>query len=457
MQFILNQQTVTVDIPSGITLLDYIRYHKHLKGTKIGCREGDCGACTVLVGTLVQDKVQYQSLTSCLTPLANVLGKHVVTIEGINAEALTPVQQAMVDENGTQCGFCTVGFIMSLTGNAFQERKWNQADLIASIDGNICRCTGYKSIERAATKLLPLLNAPKIDFLKAAIQENFVPSYFADIPNRLKEIQIPKFEGNAIFVGGGTDLYVQKHAEMEETQPHPLTQNQDFKFIQVKEDIFHLGAATTVSEIANHPAFQSAFSNFNDFIKLISSTQIRNIATLTGNIVNASPIGDLSAFLLALDAQLILENKSTQIQRIISLKDFYTGYKQLAKLEDEFIQSIQFTKPSRFFNFEKVCKRTHLDIASVNSACQIILQNEQIQTIHLSFGGVFAYPFYAHQTKAFLEGKTLSIPTLQAANEVLQAEIKPISDVRGTEAYKRLLARQLFYAHFVTLFDINPL
>jgi xanthine dehydrogenase small subunit len=149
-RFILNNSDIETDELSGSTVLDFVRYHKDLKGTKIGCREGDCGACTILVGELVDDKVRYRSMTSCLMPLANAAGKHIVTIEGINPTdgSLTPVQQAMVDESGTQCGFCTVGFVMSLTGACIDG-----SDKIAAIDGNICRCTGYKSIERAACRL----------------------------------------------------------------------------------------------------------------------------------------------------------------------------------------------------------------------------------------------------------------------------------------------------------------
>ncbi len=152
MQFILNDEDITTSQPPGTTVLDFVRYHKNLKGTKIGCREGDCGACTVLVGELVDDKVRYRTMTSCLMPLANAAGKHIVTVEGINPPdgSMTPVQQAMVDQSGTQCGFCTVGFVMSLTGFCIDETAKTPEMAVSAVDGNICRCTGYKSIERAA-------------------------------------------------------------------------------------------------------------------------------------------------------------------------------------------------------------------------------------------------------------------------------------------------------------------
>ena len=151
LQFILNDKTIATDNPSGMTMLDFIRYYQHLMGTKIGCREGDCGACTVLVGEIVDDKLVYESMTSCLLPIANANGKHIVTIEGINfPDTLNPIQLAMADEGATQCGFCTPGFVVSLAGFCLSNKSENA---IAAVDGNICRCTGYKSIERAANKI----------------------------------------------------------------------------------------------------------------------------------------------------------------------------------------------------------------------------------------------------------------------------------------------------------------
>src|SRR5258708_24833612 len=151
MQFILNDQDISTNQPPGSTVLDFVRYHENLKGTKIGCREGDCGACTVLVGELVGSEVKYRTMTSCLMPLANASGKHVVTVEGINPadRGLTPVQQAMVDESGTQCGFCTVGFVMSLTGFCVDDTAKTPEMAVSAVDGNICRCTAYQSIQRA--------------------------------------------------------------------------------------------------------------------------------------------------------------------------------------------------------------------------------------------------------------------------------------------------------------------
>jgi xanthine dehydrogenase small subunit len=221
IEFILNNQDVSTELPSGMTVLDFVRYRQNLKGTKIGCREGDCGACTILVGEVIDDKVRYRSMTSCLMPLANAASKHIVTIEGINPSdgSLTPVQQAMVDESGTQCGFCTVGFVMSLTGHCLERDQTSPEQAISSVDGNICRCTGYKSIERAAIRLSePPASAGG---QKAGLDASYVPPYFSDISSRLKSLRKPTrsiteetgrplMQAVPTFVAGGTDTYVQR-------------------------------------------------------------------------------------------------------------------------------------------------------------------------------------------------------------------------------------------------------
>ncbi|MEI9809243.1 MAG: 2Fe-2S iron-sulfur cluster-binding protein [Bacteroidota bacterium] len=188
-------------------------------GTKIGCREGDCGACTILAGEIRAGELHYQSMTSCLMPVGNAQGKHIVTIEGINnKEELNPVQQAMADEGATQCGFCTPGFVMSLAGFCLSSKEATPQNAIAAVDGNICRCTGYKSIERAAAKVAGLLKEKNKEESTAFItRKKIVPGYFNDIKKRLSGITAPPLtthDSAFTIVGGGTDLYVQKHDEM---------------------------------------------------------------------------------------------------------------------------------------------------------------------------------------------------------------------------------------------------
>jgi xanthine dehydrogenase small subunit len=506
-QFLLNNKIIKTDVSSGMTLLDFIRNEQHLKGTKTGCREGDCGACSILVGTLKDDEIVYQSMTSCLMPLANAQGKHIVTVEGINPtqnskletqnSELTPVQAAMHEEGATQCGFCTVGFVMSITGVSLAKGAIDYADVIESIDGNICRCTGYKSIERAAQRLTNILKSRDLhsSSLDFAIENQIVPPFFAEVKKRILSIadvpitQSPNNSITSLIVGGGTDLYVQKHEEMPHTQAHFLlkTQNpkpisrqgrpetQNTEGVVLKDGYFEIGSEATVSDMKTSSQLNGAFPFLQKHLKLVSSTPIRNMATIAGNLVNASPIGDMTVWLLALDATITLsdlttfENLSNLNTRDIYLKDFYKGYKILDKKEGDVLTKIRFRHPEAssklapssdyHFNFEKVCKRTYLDIASVNTAIYLETKKDKIVKANVSMGGVSPIPLFLKETSEFLIGKTIKqgekVDWLDEANGILQTEISPISDVRGSAEYKRLLAKQLFKAHFVELFSIE--
>jgi xanthine dehydrogenase small subunit len=488
VKFILNDQDVNTDLPPGTTVLDFVRYHEDLKGTKIGCREGDCGACTILVGELKDDKVSYRTMTSCLMPLANAQGKHIVTIEGINPDehgSPTPVQQAMIDESGTQCGFCTVGFVMSLTGFCIDQTAKTAEGAVSAIDGNICRCTGYKSIERAALKLCD-------SFKLADAATDAVPQYFDQIPERLKHLSQPTAARLSAdsrtprFVGGGTDLYVQRPDQMVEERSRNLFYDDQLRFIRDAGEFIEIGASVTVTDLLESPVMQAIFPDLYKHLKLVSSTPIRNMATLAGNFVNASPIGDMTVWFLALDASIELTTSSNDLRasaggetREIQLRDFYRGYKRLDKGDGEYITRVRFRKPTGdfHFNFEKVSKRTYLDIATVNTAISLnvvpVEQNDgppvpsfiltevempqfTIESAHVSAGGVAPVPLYLKETSAFLRGKGVTDRTISKAGEIMQSEISPISDVRGAADYKRLLLRQLFTAHFVELFSIDP-
>ena len=469
IRFILNNQTIKTDLPRGTTVLDFVRYHKNLKGTKIGCREGDCGACTILVGALEGEKVKYRTQTSCLMPLSNASGKHIVTVEGINKPGgeLTPVQSAITEESGTQCGFCTVGFVMSLTNFCIDDTEKTEKMAVSAIDGNICRCTGYKSIERAALKLCDRSEPSAVaGGLNAAIENEIVPEYFAGIKERIlnlkSEISNPQSAiPNPQFVGGGTDLYVQKPEEMVSSGAENLFDNSDLRFINETDEFIEIGASVVVTDLLESPVFLQIFPNLYQHLKLVSSTPIRNMATLAGNFVNASPIGDMTAWFLALDAEIVLSEPPAvagglnTATRTIALRDFYLGYKQLAKADDEFITKIRFQTDFTHFNFEKVCKRTYLDIATVNTAISLKASGDFIENAHVSAGGVSPIPLYLRKTSEFLGGKEISEAVISQANEILQTEISPISDVRGSAEYKRLLLRQLFTAHFVELFDFQ--
>lgn len=451
--FILNHKTIKTDTNPGTTLLDFIRYTENLPGTKIGCREGDCGACTVLEGTLINGKVKYKSIVSCLTPLGNAHGKHIVTIEGINLKELTPIQKAMVNDSATQCGFCTPGFVMSFTGHGLAEEKSTYDKAIAAISGNICRCTGYKSIEKAASSINELLKLKSIENpVEWMVKNNFLPQYFLEIDSRLKEIVVnPEYKNTSKIIAGGTDLMVQKPEEMAKSNLNLFYNRADLKTISKKNNTIHIGSGVNATEIMNSSIIQKYIPDVQSYFKLISSQQIRNMGTIAGNFVNASPIGDLSIIFLALNAGIIL--KESNNTRNIPLRNFFLDYKKLDLRDGEFIEYISIPAPNKNakFNFEKVSKRTHLDIASVNSAIHVTLNEDIIEECSVSAGGVSAIPKYLKETSDYLQGKKITNGTIIKANEVLQQEISPISDVRGSADYKRLLLRQLFFAHFIKI------
>ncbi|MBQ0786102.1 MAG: FAD binding domain-containing protein [Oceanihabitans sp.] len=453
--FILNNKTIKTPEHSGMTLLDFVRYQQRLTGTKIGCREGDCGACTLLVGTLVNDTIEYQSITSCISPLGNAHGKHIVTVEGTNLkDKLTAAQEAMKANYATQCGFCTPGFVVALTGFALSNSDKNYSNAIDAISGNICRCTGYKAIEKAAHQVVEKLENKTETTLDWLIKNAFIPEYFESIPQRLKDMEVADLnQPKGKYVSGGTDLYVQQADHLADNEVHLIAEKDYLKGITIKNGMCTIGTNATVSDLWNHKELNTLLPNLRAHLKLVSSEQIRNMASLGGNLVNASPIGDMTIFFLALNSTITILN-SEEKERTVALKNFYQDYKKFDLKDNELLKSIQFKLPTEhsFFNFEKVCKRTHLDIASVNSAIHISIENDSISEAHVSIGGVAAIPKYLHETSAFLAGKPLTSETILEANEILQKEITPISDVRGTSDYKRLLGRQLFFAHFIALF-----
>ncbi len=460
IDFILNDERVSKALPPGMVVLDYLRQNRWMTGTKEGCREGDCGACMVLLGMIEDGHLKYQAINSCLLPVAELDGRHLVTIEGLNSDSLNRIQQAFVDESASQCGFCTPGMVVSLTGFYLNSKTFSEKEAIAALDGNICRCTGYLSIKRAANAL-----ATKKDeqFAKSndsqrillLVEQKILPPYFLTILNRLTELQklVEIVEPDARpVVAGGTDLFVQKPESLLNADFQLLMRDDKLTAIRRDGNICFIGAAVTVEQLQHSPIFNDILPYIQDDLKLVSSTPIRSRATIGGNIVNASPIGDLTIIFLALDAAIALSDGKNR--RIIALKDFFLDYKKMDIRENELLEWIQFQIPEKdfYFNFEKVSKRTFLDIASVNSAMRSESNNGVLTKVYLSAGGVAPIPLYLSKTCKFLRGKSLSPATVKEAAEMALSEISPISDVRGSAHYKRLLLRQLFYSHFVAMF-----
>lgn len=453
--FILNQKKIVTDILPTTVLLDFIRREQKLTGTKEGCREGDCGACTVLIGELINNKIHYKTVNSCLVPIGSVHRKHIITVEGLTENgSLTPIQNALVDEGGTQCGFCTPGFVVSMTSYFINNKNYDVQKAINTIGGNVCRCTGYHGIIRSLNRTAELLNSVGgKSHLEKLISAKIIPEYFKKIPKQLKEIKSAKFkiEKPKYLIGGGTDLYVQKWEDIVNSKSLIIVDKKISNEIIKKENEIIIGASVTIEDFITNKTIKKYFPQIEEQLELFGSLPIRNKATIAGNIVNASPIGDLTNILLTLNSKVHLEGKK---KRIIPLENFYLGYKLLNKKKNEIVTKITFEIPPKNFqfNFEKVSKRTYLDIASVNSSIGILVKDNIIQDVRISAGGVAPIPLYLKNTSEFLTNKELTSQNVKEATQIAFSEISPISDARGSAEYKKLLFRQLIYAHFILLF-----
>jgi xanthine dehydrogenase small subunit len=465
ISFYCNNELVSVQVNPSITLLDFLRNQKKLTGTKEGCREGDCGACTVMLGSLINGKVKYKTVNSCLYPIADVNGKHVVSIEGLNSNELNFIQAQFVDEGGTQCGFCTPGFIISLTNYFVNHTKYSAEDAVAALDGNICRCTGYIGIKRAINNTINYLshvNNPKKNSIALLIGKNILPQYFSLIPTRLKELHKKNrsFTNQKLIkiniIAGGTDLYVQRWESLLEEDNYFISEEPGLKLISIKQNRVSIGCAVTVEELIESKIIQKYFPFLKMHLELFGSLPIRNRATIAGNIVNASPIGDITNIFLALGANVHLKDKNKK--RVVPLNEFYLGYKILNKNKNELVEYVSIPIPGRnfLFNYEKVSRRTYLDIASVNSSISIAFQKGKIKEALLSAGGVAPIPLYLKSTSDYLLNKKINNETINKAVQIANSEISPISDARGSKEYKALLLSQLIKAHFIKLFpEIN--
>ncbi|MDD1614568.1 MAG: FAD binding domain-containing protein [Methylococcaceae bacterium] len=456
-KFLLNQHLVEEDLPDSAIVLDIIRHRRGLTGTKEVCREGDCGACQVLLGKLIEGQLQYQSVNACLLPLGAVAGFHVVTIEGINSEQLNPIQQALVANGAIQCGFCTPGLVMALTGFFLVNPESDEHAAVDAVAGNLCRCTGYTGIKRAIKQLCNQFDlscstmAQRVDDL---IKWQILPAYFSTVAQTLLPLSLYNHSNpgpDSVLVAGGTDLFVQKPEWLQSQPLHFLIPEPVVENIRYQNQHCIIKATTTIEQLRTSPLMQQMFPAMAEEFKLICSAPIRQRATVGGNLVNASPIADLAIFFLALDARLIIA--SGKKRRTVALKHFFQTYKKIDLQTGEQVLEILFDKSTTHcFSYEKVSKRTYLDIASVNSAISIQQTDGRIETVHLAAGGVAAIPFYMTKTCAYLQGKTIKPATILEAAEIAQSEVAPISDIRGSAQYKCLLLRQLIFAHFLKLF-----
>ena len=461
LRFALNDRVVEAAAHQGRAALDYLRDDARLTGVKHACREGDCGSCVILLGQPVENSIRYRVVTSCLLPVAALRGHHVVTIEGLNRRQLGPVQNAFADEGASQCGFCTPGFVVSFTGYLLEATRWDETEAIEAVAGNICRCTGYASIRRSLKAILERLREdvdPTEERIPALVREGLLPDFFlrvGDLVAGLGDSQPASPPGDhQVIVAGGTDLYVQRPDELLDAKLWVMPIETDRPVWRDGDDIY-LAATATAEDMKRSEILEQTVGGIETAMRLMGSLPIRWRATIAGNIVNASPIGDMTIVLLALDAELGLVVGHEH--RSMPLREFFRGYKELDLRPGEIVEWARFTAPSKgsHFNFEKVSKRTHLDIASVNSAISIEVRAGRIQRACLSAGGVAPVPMQLPRTAEYLAGREPDASTALGAAELARSEVAPISDVRGSADYKRLLLGQLVLAHFHELFGLE--
>ncbi|MCA1404829.1 xanthine dehydrogenase small subunit [Ensifer sp. IC3342] len=473
IRFILNDTEVALsDVAPTATLLDYLRLERRLTGTKEGCAEGDCGACTVLVGRLSNDgengeRLVYESVNACIRFVGSLNATHVVTVERLAAKdgTLHPVQQAMVDFHGSQCGFCTPGIVMSLYGLWLTNDNPSRAAIEKTLQGNLCRCTGYEPIVRAAeaaarerplaifdpitrtreavTERLKALRSTETIVIRKGADCLIVPADATGLATVLDE------HPTATIVAGATDVGLWVTKQMRPLNPAVFINGiAELQRIDRTDAGLTIGAG--VSYTAAFDALSAAYPAFGQLIDRIGGEQVRNMGTIGGNIANGSPIGDSPPPLIVLGASVTLRSKNGM--RTLPLEEFFIAYGKQDRKPGEFVESIfvpALPKGDRFAAY-KVSKRRDEDISALLGAFRIGLdEDNRVRTTLVAFGGMAATPKRAKAVEAALIGQPWSEETVRAAQAALESDYQPITDWRATSAYRMLAAKNLLMRFFL--------
>lgn len=475
IQFLLNQALKTEHaLDPNLTVLNYLREHLHKTGTKEGCASGDCGACTVVIGELStdadgQDHLNYRSLNACLTFVASLHGKQLISVEDLKHQGqLHSVQRAMVDCHGSQCGFCTPGFVMSLfalqkNSDEADSAKEKHAQAHEALAGNLCRCTGYRPILAAAEQACGQRQPDQFDEHKAqtiARLKAIKPVQTAELVNDDKRCLVPLTVADladlyeaypqARLLAGGTDLALEV-TQFHRTLPVMIYVGNvaDMKKIEHYDDRVEIGAATALSDC--YEALSNEYPDFGQLLHRFASLQIRNQGTLGGNIGNASPIGDSPPLLIALGAKIFLR-RGTQT-RTLALEDYFIDYRVTARQESEFIERIIVPKADarQAFRAYKVSKRLDDDISAVCAAFRVQVDNGGVIDARMAFGGMAAIPKRAAHCEQALIGQPWTQATVERACAALEQDFTPLSDFRASKEYRLLSAQNLLRKYFIEL------
>ena len=461
IQFIYDNQICSIENPDpNKTVLDYVRNDLKKNGTKEGCAEGGCGACTVVLGELNNSKLVYKSINSCISFLPSINGKHLILVEDLMSKKneLHPIQEAMVKFHGSQCGFCTPGFIMSLFAMYKNFKKFDDEIIEETLSGNLCRCTGYRPIIDAAkslnnkrdndhfkkdqTKIITLLK--KINNNEVEIFHKNKKYFSPKSLNNLKKII--KKNPHSYFLSGGTDLSLEVTKLRGEIKSIiSLNSVKELKFVKKNKNYIEVGAGVSLYNFQN--IIKSYYLDFYNILKRYGSVQIRNVGTVSGNIVTASPIGDTLPLLLSLDAVIKIQTKDTL--KIIPLDQFFISYRKTKLKKGDFVYSVKIPiNKKNYFKAYKISKRFDDDISTVCASFNLLIKKNKIVKAKIAYGGMSEIPKRAKSIEKILDNSIFSKELFLKAQNLIKDDFSPIDDMRASRNYRIEIAKNLLMKFF---------
>lgn len=451
MKLLINGDPVEIDPPADETLLNTVR-NLGLKGTKEGCASGDCGACTVLIGERTDNKVSYRTVNACLAPTGQYEGMHVVTVEGLasvpesssadqTAKQLHPAQDEMIQCHGSQCGYCTPGFVMSLAALVEQDAPAVRETVLEGISGNLCRCTGYRPIVDAGIAALQRKHTSRLAMSSAFDALTQSTGSAMARPGSEAELQAELArDASRPLIAGGTD-YMLEVTQRFASVPFMIDVSAipSLKTITEEGDCVVFGAALPYSALETWA--HDVSKPLHDLLLRLGSRQIRNSGTIGGNLANGSPIADMPPILIAWDAQIELVNTAGESRRV-AVEDFYEGYRQTKLVQGEYVARIHVPKTSlgQFHRFYKSSKRIEDDISSVMGAFRFELKDNRITEARVAYGGMAATPVRLKAIESALTDKEITPTLIHVVAHQIREEMTPMSDVRASAGYREDMA-----------------